>query len=101
MNFNRKNMIIGNILFIILCSVLYIFFMKPFDIHDEISFINRINCSFSFYEYHFYTLILLPVYLIYFEFIRYIPIQKILRLKNKKVVAWNYIKQNFFAHFVL
>lgn len=75
------------------CMLSYSISMNPKSFEgDEFAFMQKVASNFSFYEYQFYTLVLLPIYLIFIS-INNIPfIQRIVRLRNKKYLAFDSMK---------
>lgn len=86
---------------IIFCSILYIIFMNPaiFRNNEEI-FVRQACAMFSFYEYQFYTLVLLPIYLVFSVSANVPFIQKIVRERNRKTIALLSIRNNLLTSFI-
>lgn len=101
MRFRRKTIILALLSIVLLINVLYKVFMDPSIFYNnEAEFINSIDSMFSYYEYQFYTLILLPMYLVYFISTHTFVIQFIIREKNKKKLAFKAVQNNLMFSFL-
>lgn len=101
MKFRRKTMLFSLLSIVLLANVLYKMFVDPSNFYNnEAKFITSIDSMFSYYEYQFYTLILLPMYLIYFISTHTSVIQFIIREKNKKKIAFKAVQNNLMFSFL-
>lgn len=88
MNFNKKKILISSALLFVFFILIYFIMMQPYLFYKNESVFKYVTGGmFSFYEYRFYTLVLIPMYIMFLNF-NYVPnVQKIIRMYTKKAIA--------------
>ena len=98
MRCKRKHLLFAIILVIVFGLIMYHTFMHiSVCKNNEEVFRQQVGSILSFYEYQLYTMFLLPMYLVFFISMSEQVLQRIVRSRNKKIVALKEIGVNIFC----
>ena len=98
MRFKRKNVCISLLTLLVFLCIIYNINMAPSGFQEDVdAFAIKVNSVLSYYEYTFYTLILLPFYLVFFVYIHEPVLQMLIRQKSKKKIALQEITHSFLS----